>query len=403
MEAIEIVEGLAGFADRGAGTDAERRAAAWLAAQISRDTEIETFWCRPNWALTHAVHAALAVAGSLGSLSSPVAGVAILAATLASVATDWLLNISVGRRLTREHASQNVLVSPTPTPSEKPVRLILTANYDAGRAGLVFRGWLRRPAAWLHRALNPCVPGWLGWLAIANLWLLAIAILRLEGQTSHAVAAAQLPPTIALVIAFALLLDLATARWSPSVGDNATGVGVAVALAQALEIAPPQHLDIELVLTGAGDGDQLGFRRHLREHRGERTARNTVVVGLAACAAGTPRWWFSDGPLIPLRSARPLRDLARQISADEPHLQAKPHRGRGSTPALPARAAGIPAITLGCLEDKSFRPRTHQLGHSVAAIDTAALDAALQFALLLVDAIDSAVGSLEREPAVTPA
>lgn len=403
MEAIEIVEGLAGVRDRGGGTDAERRAAAWLAAQVSRDAQIETFWCRPNWALAHAVHAALAVAGSLVSLISPAASVAILGATLGSIGSDWLLNMSLGRRLTREHASQNVLVSPAPAPSEKPVRLILTANYDAGRAGLVFRDWLRGPTASLSRALKPFTPGWLGWLAIATIWLLAVAISRLEGQTSHAVAAAQLPPTVALIVGFALLLDLASARWSPSVGDNATGVGVAVALAQALETAPPQHLEVELVLTGAGDGDQLGLRRYLRTHRGERKALNTVVLGLAACAAGTPRWWFSDGSLIPLRYAAPLRELARQIAAEEPHLGTQPHRGRGSTPALPARSAGIPAITLGCLEDRGFSPHTHQLGDSLAAVDTTALDAALQFALLMIDAIDSAIGDIERERAVTPA
>src|SRR5581483_10329216 len=123
MEATEIVEGLAGFGGRGAGTDAERRAAAWLATELAgdgRQPAVQSFWCRPNWALAHALHAALAIAGSLLSLASALAAV------------------SIGRLLTPEHASQNVVLSSVPdTADEKPVRLILTANYDAGRSGLV--------------------------------------------------------------------------------------------------------------------------------------------------------------------------------------------------------------------------------------------------------------------------
>lgn len=395
MEPIEIADGLAGFANRGAGTDAERRAAAWLAATISADGEdatVETFWCRPNWPLAHAVHAGLAIAGSLVSLVSPVAGIAILAVALVSMVSDSLTGQSVGRRLCRERASQNVLLTPPTSDGQKPVRLIVTANYDIGRNGLAQRDWLRRPVAWLRTALRANTPGWLGWLAIATTWLLVIAVLRLEGHTSQAVRIAQFPPTVGVVIAFALLLDLALASWSPSAADNASGVAVAVALGRALQTMAPQHFDVELLLTGAGDCDQLRLRRYLRTRRGERTARNTVVLGVAPCSVGRPHWWFSDGPLIPLRYARALRALAQQIATDEPHLDVSRHKGRGSTPALAARAAGIPAIAIGCL------------GKDGPHEDTGATaDRALQFALLLIDAVDGAVGELEDQSAATPA
>ena len=401
MDATEIVEGLAGFAGRGAGSDAERRAAAWLATELSRGRRaaaIETFWCRPNWALAHALHAALALAGSLMSLASPIAGTAILAAALVSIIADSLTGISIGRRLTNERASQNVVLAPLmsqDTGGAKPVRLILTANYDAGRTGLVYRDPLRRPAASLRRATRAATPGWLAWLSIATAWLLAIAIVRLTGHSSAAIGAAQLPPTVGVVVGVALLLELAAAPWSPSAGDNATGVAVAATLAQALEATPPRHVDVELLLTGAGDGNDTGLRRYLRRRRGERRPRNTVVLGFAACADGTLHWWASDGPLIPLRYAKSLRDLADRIAAEEPHLHLVPHEGRGTSPALAARAAGIPAITLGALDRDGLSRRSHQQDDTPAAVAGGALDAALQCALLMVDAIDVAVGAIE--------
>ena len=407
MEPIELVEGLGTFTGRGAGTDAERRAAGWLAERLSpggRNVVVETFWCRPNWALAHTLHAVLAVAGSLISLVSPVAGTALLAAALASVIADSLTGISFGRRLTPEHASQNVVVAGGSRGDEEArVHLVLTANYDAGRTGLVYRDWLRRPPAIIRQTVRGFIPGWLGWLSIGIVWLLAIAVVRVTGHTSTAVSAAQLPPTVGLLVALALLLDLAPGRWSPAVGDDATGVGVASAVAQALQTTPPRHLDVELVLTGAGDADQIGLRRYLRRRKQERTAANTVVVGVAASTAGRVHWWHSDGPLIPLRYGRPLRRLGQKLAADEPHFQAGQHKGRGTGPALPARIAGIPAITLGCLDDHGLTPRSHQPTDTVDRLDPVALDAGLHFALLMVDAIDAAVGELQGRRAATPA
>ena len=77
MRATEIASRLEGFRGRVAGSDAERRAANWLAEELAasgRDVSVEPFWCRPNWALAHCWHIALAVAGSLISVASAPVG-----------------------------------------------------------------------------------------------------------------------------------------------------------------------------------------------------------------------------------------------------------------------------------------------------------------------------------------
>ena len=405
MSATETVSGLAAFEGRGGGTDSERRAARWLAKELassSRDVIIEPFWCRPNWALAHTWHVALAIAGSLVSVPSPVAGVSILGVALVSVLADAITGVSPGRRLTPERASQNVVAVP-PRTDETRTRLIVTANYDAGRVGLAYRDAFRQPTSFLRRMLHGVTPGWLGWLVVAIGWLIAIAVLRLLGHHAQPIGAIQLPPTVALVLSFALLLELATADWGPAAGDNAAGVGVALALARALDTAPPPHVDLELVLAGAGDGEQIGLSRYLRRHRGERKPGNTIVLGIASCAGGTPRWWRSDGALVPLRFARPLRELARKIATDEPHLAAAPHSGRGASPAFPARKARVPAITIGCLDEHELAPRSHHRDDTPESVEPQALDAAVQFGLLLIDGIDSAVAGAQGQPSATPA
>jgi hypothetical protein len=395
MSTVDTVAGLADFPKRGAGTDAERRAAQWLCdelAGVGRDVRLEPFWCRPNSALAMAWHVALALAGSLVSVSSARVGGALLLVALLSVVADALTGRSPGRLLTPERASQNV-VSEAPE-HDRRVRLLITANYDAGRGGLAYRDGIRGRAARLNGTIGRVGPGWLGWLCIAIIWLLAIAVARIEGSGGAGIGVLQLLPTVALVLGLALLLELAGAECGPAAGDNGSGVAAAIALAKALDAGPPSNAAVELVLQGAADGGGIGMRRHLRNRRKQLNATNTVVLGIAASGAGTPRWWVSDGPLMPLRYFDRLRALCRDVAGEEPHLGAAPHRGRGSAPAFPARLARLPAIAIGCLDTDGLAPRSHQLTDTGDQVDEAALDTTVQFGLMLVDAMDSYLASL---------
>ncbi len=425
------MNGLAAFEGRGAGTDTERRAARWLAAQLGADgrtVRVEPFWCRPNWALAHAWHVALGLAGSLVSVSSPRLGGALVLAALISVVADERLGFSLGRRLTPERASQNVVAFPsyagdrpgdteripsertpserTPserTPSERtPVHLIITANYDAGRTGLVYREALRAPFARATGALGGLGPvwlGWLGWLAVALVWLLVIAALRLGGDRGTGIGVAQFIPTVGLVLALALLLELTSSGYSPAASDNASGVAVAMAMASALDAAPPRWATVEVVLQGAGDGFGIGLRRYLRARRGILTAGNTVVLGVAACGAGRPRWWTSDGQLIALRYFQGLTQICRDLARERSMLSVGshrtsavgPHRGRGAAPAFPARSARRPAIAIGALDQRGLASRSHRPSDTPDRLEHSALDATLEFGLMLVDAVDASL------------
>ena len=389
MSTADTAASLSNFQGRGAGTNAERRAALWLADELRsgrREATVETFWCRPNWALAHAWHAALAVAGSLLTVASPKVGGAVILVALASLVLDGLTGRSLGRRLSPEHASQNIV---SPAPADARVTLVITANYDAGRMGLVYRPTLRRLAARLSAATGGRAPGWLGWILIAFIWLLAMAIVRDSGHTGAALDIAQLIPTAALVVAAGLLLELAGSPYGPAVGDNASGAALAIALARAIDVSPQRRLGVEVVLQGAGDGAMTGLARYLAARRGQRSAATTIVLGIGACGGGQRRWWTSDGSLIPLRFLRRLNEIARRTIGPSTELKAAPHRGRGVSPAYPARFVGLPAITIGCLDSHRVVPRSHEPSDIAQALDRGSVDGLLELALTLVDAIDA--------------
>jgi hypothetical protein len=393
MRALDVTATLAAFERRGPGTDAERRAARQIARELTAHrykVTTEPFWGRPNWALAHAWHVALALTGSLLSVSHPTIGAAILAVALFSVVADGLTGVSPGRRLTPERASQNVVARPaagTIDDAHAQSRLIVTARYDVPRDGLIYRPALRATAARLNRAAGPLALGWLAWLSILIAWSLGVAVIRAtEHHASHALGLIQLPPTILLVLALALLLEAGAAAYGA--GDHGASAAIAIALTSALAPAPPRNLRVELVLQGAGEGHELGMQRYLKARRRELRQEGAIVLGIATSGAGPPSWWRSDGRLIPVRYTRRLRHLA-QMAANG---AARPHRGRGSTPALPARTRGLASIAIGGTA-------------SADQIDPAAIDRLRQFALRLVHEIDAELDpeTAADEQTATPA
>ena len=132
----ELIEKLCSFEGRWPGTDAERRAADWLAERLremGRRAEIEPTYVHPEYSLVIALHVALAIAGSLLALLSRPVGFALVLFAASSLYLDQNTRLYLLRRLLFRRASQNV-VSPGTSP-DAPARLILSAHYDAAKTG----------------------------------------------------------------------------------------------------------------------------------------------------------------------------------------------------------------------------------------------------------------------------
>lgn len=406
MEITETIAGLSGIVARAPGSDAERRAARWLQERIragGRAAELDVHWVRPSWALVHAGHAALAVVATVLAVRFPLAGLGILGAVLAGILLEGAGRPSPLRRLTPERATQCVVSPPRGATDGDRVRLVLTAHYDTGRTGLIYRDGVRRLVAAAQTPSRGALPGPLAWMAAGVALLAALAALRAGGTTGMWLGAVALVPALALTVTAALLLDVGLSGPGPGASDDASGVAVALALTGALEAAPPRRLDVELVLAGAGEGPGLGFARYVRARRREWDAERVVVLHVAACGAGAPRWWTSDGPLLPVGLHRQLGALAARVAREETHLRARPLRGRGVTGALVARRAGWPAIAIGARAPDGRPPRSHQPGDTPEQIDPAAVCATFELGLALVDALDRELAEQRARSPATPA
>jgi hypothetical protein len=393
VDALHEVEELVGFEARGPGTDAERRAAGHLAARLEdlgRQAEIESIRVFPNYAVAHLIHALLGIVGSVLSITAPLAGTLLVLVAAISAALDLTGTFFLVRRLTGGRASQNVI---SREDSDRPGTLILTAHYDAARAGVVFgrRATERRAALGklIRRPIGPFEPFF--WSLIL---LLVCCVIRLAGLEGYLLTILQFIPTVVLILSVPLFADIAISGVVPGAADNASGVATVLRLAERYG-GDLDHFDVWVLFPGAEEGLMLGMREWLKRHRKELDSARTIFLNVDKAGTGTVRYTTREGFVLTYAYHPTLVGLCEQIAeedAEENRYGARPVKSRSATDATAARARRFPAISISCLNALDYEPHQHQPSDVVENVDPQALERAFGFCSELIELIDERVG-----------
>jgi hypothetical protein len=394
---MEVIRKLCSFEGRRAGTDAERRAANWLAMRL-RDTgrrvQVEPTYVHPQYGLVQALHCALGFAGSLVAIVQPAAGFAIVLVAAVSMYLDLNGRFYIVRRLFFRRASQNVVaVGKRPN---APARLFICAHYDAARTGSAFQPKRVARASRLAARLRlPIAPFRVLFWSLAL--LLPILGARMAGVDSGLISLLQLLPTLVLLVGVFMLSDIELSDVVPGANDNASGVATALALAEELDADQPENLDVWVLLTGGEECQMEGMRSFVRAHRKRLDRESTYFVVLDAVGAGAVRYETGEGLAVSYDLDRRLVQLCDAIAAADRdngnRYGARPLRQAFATDALPLRIAKLRATAITCLNDGSLLPANYHRPEDVPKqIDRKALDRAHDFTLELARALDRDVG-----------
>jgi hypothetical protein len=401
---IEVIRELCSFQGRGPGTDSERRAAGMLAGRlqgIGRRAEIEPFFAHPEYAIVHLIHAAMGVAGSIIATVQPAVGFALVLLAAASTYLDLNTRLYLVRSLLFRRVSQNV-VSPGNRP-DAPTRLILMAHYDAARTGYIFSKASKRIRKLPERTRLTLGPFRLFfWLGLAP--LLPILGARMAGLDATWLNALQAVPTIVLIVAGFLLIDIALSDIVPGAYDNASGVAAVLSAADELTANPPENLDVWIVLAGSEESFCEGSRAFVRAHRKEFDRANTAFVNVDSVSYGGVAYEISQGPVISLPHDPQLIELCEALSAAG--QSARPIRHPLLDDAMPARVRRFRAITLRTTDEGgNLAPWYHTHEDVPERVDSKALARASDFVVSLARLLDREAGrtvapepSAERTP-----
>jgi hypothetical protein len=391
---IDLIREICSFEERGPGTDSERRAADMLAGRlrrIGRRAEIEPFFAHPQYAVVHLIHAAMGVAGSVIATVQPAVGFTLVFLAAVSTYLDLNTRLYLVRSLLFRRASQNV-VSAGDRP-DAPGRLILVAHYDAARTGYIFSKASKRIRRLPERVRIGLGPFRLFfWLGLAP--LLPILGARMAGFDATWLNAIQAIPTIVLIVAGFLLIDIALSDIVPGAYDNASGVAAVFSAAEELAANPPENLDVWIVLAGAEESFCEGSRAFVRGRRKEFDRASTFVVNVDSVSSGQVAYEISQGPVISLPHDRQLIELCEALSAaGAAGGGALPIRHPLLDDAMPARVRRMRAITLRTTDpDGNLAPWYHTHDDVPDRVDPDALANATDFLVSLARLIDREAG-----------
>jgi hypothetical protein len=396
---MEVVRDLCSFEGRGPGTDAERRAANMLAGRlraIGRKGQIEPFFCHPQYAIVHLIHAAMGVAGSLLATVQPAIGFTLVFLAAVSTYLDVNTRLYLVRSLLFRRVSQNV-VSPGDRPNA-PARLVLIAHYDAARTGFIFSkasNRIRRLPERVRLGLGPFRLFF--WAGLAP--LLPILGARMAGLDPSWLSAIQAIPTIVLIVAAFLLIDIALSDIVPGAYDNASGVAAVVSAADELTANPPENLDVWVLLAGSEESFCEGSRAFVRARRKELDRRTTCFLNVDSVSYGGPAYEISQGAVISLNHDPELIELCEALSSAG--VAAKPIRHPLLDDALPPRIRRMRSITVRTTDPEgNLAPWYHTHDDVPDRVDGEALTRATEFLIALARLLDRETG---RGAGTTPA
>jgi Peptidase family M28 len=400
---MEVVRELCSFEGRGPGTDAERRAANTLAVRlrgIGRPARIEPFFCHPQYPIVHLIHATLGIAGSLLATVEPAVGFALVFLAAVSTYLDLNTRLYLARSLLFRRVSQN-LVSPGDRP-HAPARLILTAHYDAARTGYVFSkasDRIRRLPERVRLGLGPFRLFF--WVGLAP--LLLILGVRTAGLDATWLSALQAIPTIVLIVAAFLLIDIALSEIVPGAYDNASGVAAALSAAEELTTNPPENLDVWVVLTGAEESFCEGSRAFVRAHRKQFDRATTAFVNVDSVSHGGVAYEISQGAVISIPHDPHLIELCQALSAAGA-AEALPIRHPLLDDALPPRIRKLRSITIRTTDaDGNLAPWYHTNEDVPERVDGESLTRASEFVVALARLLDRDAGRTAAQAPANPA
>lgn len=402
------IEEICAFEGRIAGTDAERRLANRLAAELGsapRTSEVEPIWVQPQWAIVHALHCLLAIVGSVIAPSEPAVGFTLVLLAATSSYLDLSARWYLLRRLLFRRASQNVYAAGGGAPSSAP-RVVLCANLDAPRTGAAYNAL---PMGLLNRASRrfPVIS------SPTRIWFWSIALLllpigaRMAGLEGSWLAFAQLP-TLVLIVACFLLGEIALSPASPGANANGSGVAAVCEAVRRLDADPPENVRIEVALCGGGETTMQGMRSFVRSHRKDLDRKSTRFISFESVGRGEPRFAISEGLAVSLPLDPYLAELCAAIAIahdeGEDRYDAEPIRDGRMSAAFVARAYGYPAIAITCREGAEALPAGHHTpGDAPDSVDPAAVERAAAFAVEAIRLLDRDAVRSERDAAAPAA
>jgi hypothetical protein len=382
------VQTLEAFGHRGSATAHERRAAEYLAAELSSlglNPTLQPFPGKTSSATRLLLHIAVAAVGGCVLWTSPIVATILGALALSSLVVEQSMRGLVLSRLLPSRCSQNVWAAVRPPHGTAEMRVIICAHYDTQRTGLIWHQsiWDRLTPV-LHRLPAVCQSP----MAPVVIAMFAQCIVGLAASIGENWAVPSLSITAILLvygIAAAFLAESSIRPHVPGASDNASGAAAVLTLAELCKADPREGVEFVLLLTGCEETGLLGAIAWADQHVLELRALLTVFLNLDGLGFGAPHLLEQEVPLagLPMRYPPDLVEKCIAIGAEAGLSEGKPLTVAGYTDGLAFLARGLKGVTIIGCQPGGRLPNWHRLTDDALHMDFDAAWRGVNLAALL--------------------
>lgn len=223
--------------------------------------------------------------------------------------------------------------------------------------------------------------------------LLLLALLYLLGAISgwSWVWPASLVPGVFVLVTFVVTAHVDFTPFTPGASDNASGTGLALALAERATRERLRRTRLWPVAVGCEEVGMYGSFAFYRQHKSE--LEDAYVITLDNLGIAGPAWILHEGLNLQFYSAPELVALAERIATETPEWGAFPQKWDVAyTDSAPAIKAGLKTITLlGATPEKKL-PYWHVPEDTIDKLRPDVLANTAEFAWCMIRAIDDGIG-----------
>ena len=361
---LEHVRALAmDIGPRGSTCDGERKGAEYAREQFRKlglEPVWESFQSARSIFLPHLIGSVLMLAAfaiyPLGGRVTAAIAALLSILVLVSELQELGFRDNLYRRIIPKGESQNVHAVIPPSGEHKQ-DLVLVGHLDSQHTPFIFRS----PAhVRVYNNLTTVI--FITFIAQAVLYTLSIFL------PWSWVWYATLPTTICAIVLAAICVEADSTSFTAGANDNATGVGLVLALAAHFSQKPLQNTRILAVCTGCEEVQHYGMIDFYNRHRSELKDPKAVVFEMLGCAG--PAWLTREGIIVPFKPDPGLAGILEKLAGEHPEWGAYPARiSGGNTEMADAVRFKIPAITITGMSREGVAPYWHQKADTFDKMD----------------------------------
>ena len=204
---------------------------------------------------------------------------------------------------------------------------------------------------------------------------------------------ASIPAALCAILLAVMCIQAEATPFTAGANDNASAVGMVLALAEEISVQPLQHTRVFAVCTGCEEVQHYGMIDFYKRHQAELKNPTALVFEMLGCTS--PAWLTKEGIIVPFKADPRLVKMAESLAVEHPEWDSHPAViSGGNTEMADALRCKIPAITIAGITRDGVWPYWHQLADTFDKMIPAEMEKTWNMTQAMITRLDNEPVSL---------